>query len=133
MSFRFSRASEARLADLDHRLARVFRRALGYGVMDFTVTQTLRSLEEQKAAVARGASKTMNSKHLAGPDGRARAGDIAPWPIDWSDAMRFHVLGGLVLAAAAEEGVAVRWGGQWDRDFRTSAQTFNDLPHFELV
>ncbi len=133
MTFRFGKASERRLAELDPRLVRVLRRALGNGVMDFTVVETLRTPEQQQRYVASGASKTPNSKHLAAPDGLARAADIAPYPIDWKDALRFHVLAGVVLAAAAEEKVKVRWGGQWDGDFSDSKQSFDDLVHFELV
>lgn len=133
MSFAFSAASESRLSELHPDLVRVLRRALSYGVMDFKVTETLRTYDRQVELKQKGLSKTLASKHLPGPDGKARAADIAPWPIDWNDSMRFHVLAGLVLAAAAEEGVKVRWGGQWDGEYSRSKQSFNDLPHFELV
>lgn len=133
MSIRFSRISEQRLVNLHPELVRVLRRALSYGVIDFTITETLRTAERQRELVAKGASKTLKSKHLAGPDGKARASDCVPWPVDWDDKMRFHVLAGLVFAAAAEEGVKIRWGGQWDNEFTQSANAFQDLPHFELL
>jgi peptidoglycan L-alanyl-D-glutamate endopeptidase CwlK len=33
---------------------------------------------------------------------------------------------------ASEEGVNVRWGGDWDGDRDIDDQTFDDLPHFEF-
>lgn len=59
--------------------------------------------------------------------------DAAPWPIDWNDTDRFLVFGGFVLGTAREQGLVIRWGGDWDSDWNLRDQTFIDLPHFELV
>ncbi|MDN3273402.1 M15 family metallopeptidase [Frankia sp. RB7] len=93
--------------------------------MDFTVIQTLRSVEEEKEHVAAGRSQTMNSKHLPGPDGKARAADCAPFPIDWNDLERFSRLNDLIQRAAKELGVVVTWGGTW--------KTLKDYDHWELA
>ena len=72
--------------------------------------------------MASGASKTMNSRHLTGhavdlvpigPNGKA----AFDWPL-------YHKLGPAVKEAAAKEGVAIVWGGDWT--------SFKDGPHFEL-
>ena len=47
-------------------------------------------------------SQTINSKHLPGPDGKARAADCAPGPIDWNDIERFSKLNDLIQRAAKE-------------------------------
>jgi len=59
--------------------------------------------------------------------------DIAPYPIDWKDLERFYVLAGVIMACAHEEGVKIRWGGDWDSDGDYHDSSFIDLPHFELV
>ena len=54
----------------------------------------------------------------------SRAIDLAPWPIDWLKAERFHYLAGRIMLEAARRGVPLIWGA----DFRSLA----DLGHFEL-
>ena len=96
----------------------------------FTVIEGLRSKERQRELVARGASKTQNSRHLTG-----HAVDL--WPLDletlkplpagnkaaedrlWAD---LRVIAGVVKAEAARTGVMVEWGGDWGWD----------APHFQL-
>ena len=111
---------------------RVVRRAMAYQVLDFMVVETLRSPAQAAANAAKGVG-IRNSKHLAGPDGKARAVDLAPYPVEWSDLKRFHILAGLMLAAAKEEGVRVRYGGNWDGDNDFHDNSLEDLPHFELA
>ncbi len=59
--------------------------------------------------------------------------DVAPYPIDWNDTKRFYMFVGYVLRTAQEMGIDVRTGADWDSDFDVLDQTFNDLPHWELV
>jgi peptidoglycan L-alanyl-D-glutamate endopeptidase CwlK len=125
LNFLFGTRSEILLKDLNPKLVGVLRLALSYDVMDFTVIETLRTLEQEKGKVAAGLSKTLNSKHLAGPDGKSRAVDVAPWPMDWKDTERFKKLGALVKRAAGELGVKISWGGDWKKKW--------DWGHFELA
>jgi hypothetical protein len=46
---------------------------------------------------------------------------------------RWYGFGGYVLGIAAELGIPIRWGGDWDGDWTHSDQQFHDLPHFELM
>lgn len=85
----------------------------------FTVIEGLRSRERQAELVARGASRTMNSRHLTG-----HAVDLGPVPLDWNDKPAFRRLAGAMKRAADEEGVPLVWGGDW--------RSFYDGPHFEL-
>lgn len=85
----------------------------------FTVIEGLRSAERQRELVAKGASRTQNSRHLTG-----HAVDLAPVPLDWNDKPAFRRLAGAMKRAADEEGVPLVWGGDW--------RSFYDGPHFEL-
>ena len=130
--FVFGARSERHMATLVVQWRTVLHRALDYGVMDFAVLQGFRDQAAQDEAFARGASKLRwpHSVHNTSP---SRAVDLAPWPIDWNDSLAFARLAGLVAAAAAEEGFAVRWGGDWDSDGSSRDQSFMDIGHFELV
>ncbi len=132
MSFRFGRRSVERLSTCDERLVRVAHRALLLSPFDFSVIIGHRTRDAQMAAITSGRSKLKwpQSRHNAKP---ALAMDLAPWPLDWSNAMRFHVLAGVVFAAAGFEKVKLRWGGDWDGDWSAADQNFHDLPHYELV
>lgn len=137
---KFGTVSRDRLSGVDERLQRVAHRALGYAIYDFSVVCGYRSPEQQFHEFQAGRSKAdgfhRKSKHNFKP---ARAIDIAPYPltvnglIAWEDPQRFAVLAGIMLAAAKEEGVAIRWGGDWDGDGNNRDAKLHDMPHFELV
>jgi peptidoglycan L-alanyl-D-glutamate endopeptidase CwlK len=46
---------------------------------------------------------------------------------------RFYYLAGMVKERARNLNISIRWGGDWDGDYRFFDQTFYDLVHFELV
>lgn len=131
---KLGRTSEAQLStchpDLQKLVREVVRRLPA--PYDLTVLQGHRDEKTQNAAYALGRSKLQwpNSKHNSLP---SRAVDLAPFPVDWRDERRFAFLAGFVLAVAAELGISVRWGGDWDRDSYTTDERFSDLPHFELT
>ena len=99
-------------------LQRVLDRAMSYQIMDFTIVCGHRNEAAQNEAYSVGNSTKQwpNSKHNSFP---SIAVDVAPWPIDWKDNLAFARLSGIIEAAASEEGVALRWGGDWDRDWET--------------
>lgn len=140
MGFSFSTHSRQQLDTVDSRLVRVVERALSFNVIDFKVVEGARTDEQQREYVRQGVSKVQpgpNAKHTVGPaSGRtkAHAVDLLPVnPADWEDRERFAVLAGLMFAAAALEGVKIRWGGDWDGDMQTRDEKFRDSPHFELA
>lgn len=128
----FGQRSEAALATCHPDLVRVARRAIK--VYDFTVTEGHRTEERQNALYNKRPRVTTvrwpNSRHNAMP---SNAMDLAPYPIDFHDLERFYVLAGVILACAAEEGVKLRWGGDFNQNGDLHDQAFIDLPHFELV
>ena len=147
--FKLSRRSLSRLEGVDERLVRVVQKAITLTTIDFGVTEGLRTKQRQRELVAKGASKTMKSRHLEGRavDLVAYIGPRVSWELnlydDIADAMK---------AAAIEEDVHIRWGGAWTVpdlrlwtgtmeeamnsyiDTRRSQQRrpFIDGPHFEL-
>ena len=131
--YRFSQKSRSKLKDVHPDLVKVVIRAMSFQVMDFSILEGLRSFERQQSLVRKGASKTLNSKHLKQNDGFSHAIDIAPYPIDWQDHSRFYILNGLMRAAASLEGVKIRTGADWDSDSLTQDQSFHDLPHYEIT
>ena len=122
---RFGKKSKSRLKGVDVNLVNVLNQAIKH--FDFSVIEGVRTLETQKSYVAKGASKTLKSKHIDG-----KAVDIAPYPIDYDDVERFVYLGGFILGVASQLGVKLRWGLDWDRDTYTKDTGFRDIGHFEI-
>lgn len=121
MPHTFSALSRRRMLGVHPDLLRCAERAIQISQVDFMVVEGVRNLERQKELVAKGASRTMNSRHLTGHAidlcavengtlqwGQPQAGKVA-------DAMK---------AAAAEFDVPLEWGGDW--------KTWKDTPHFQL-
>lgn len=112
--------SEKNLAGVHPKLVSVVRRAADVSDIDFMVIEGLRTVERQKQLVAKGASKTMNSKHITG-----HAVDIAPMvdgEIRW-DWPLYHKLAPIIKQSAKDMGVNITWGGDWK---------FMDGPHWEI-
>jgi len=150
MSFKLSNRSLGKLEGVDERLVAVVKSAIGMTKTDFGVICGLRTIEEQRDLVAKGASKTMKSKHIGGNavDLMAYVGSRGSWELnlydDLADAMK---------AAAIDLGVPLRWGAawhipdirDWDGTMEEAMNSYVDLrrsqgrrpfidgPHFELV
>ena len=142
MKYSFGNRSEDNLKTCNSVLQSICRRALSYGAMDFSVIEGHRTTERQQELFNSVPPRT----HLDGVTRKSRhqtypseAVDLLPYPavvngVDvWGDKRRFSVLAGLMYAAAREEGVEIRWGGDWDGDGNNRDSKLDDLPHFELV
>lgn len=142
----FGAASRANLVGVNSRLVNVANKVIQ--VWDCSVTDGTRTVEEQRKNVARGVSKTMDSKHIIQADGTGHAIDIVPFPVNWDaiqkgyDAIK-RVTGGMEIAemyafAGFVDGVAwamginLRSGYDWNTNRQFEDQTFLDLPHHEL-
>ena len=120
--------SEKRLKGVHPDLVRVVRRVAKDWKDPETgwiITCGVRTLEEQKVLLAKGASKTLRSRHIPAKNGYSHAVDFActikgvprwDWPL-------YGKLANAVKAAAKAEKVPVEWGGDWK---------FKDGPHFQL-
>lgn len=121
MAFKLGPRSLLNLRGVHPDLVRVVKRAISISDIDFTVIEGLRSVARQKELFAKGATKTMRSRHIHG-----FAVDIAPYvagSIRW-DWPLFDKIEEAMKKAAKLENVSVTWGGDW--------KSFKDGPHWEL-
>ena len=148
--YELSQRSLSKLEGVDDRLITVVCKAIQLTDVDFVVIQGLRTIEEQKALVAKGASKTMKSKHLDG-----LAVDLMAY-IDGRGSWELNVYDNIANAmreAAVDEGLPIRWGAAWHiPDIRfwpgtmeeamndyidvrraEGKRPFIDAPHFEIA
>jgi peptidoglycan L-alanyl-D-glutamate endopeptidase CwlK len=120
-------------------LQRVFAEVLT--TRDHSLIEGHRSNERQAELLALKKTKVGpgKSRHNTTP---SMAVDVIPYPFyqkDWNDRDKFHLFAGYVLAVAdrlyAEGRIThrLRWGGDWDKDWETSDNAFDDFPHFELI
>ena len=149
MGYKLGKRSLSRLEGVNDDLVTVVKYAIGVTKQDFSVICGLRTIEEQKVLVAKGASQTMKSKHIDG-----NAVDLMAycnggrWELNLYDE-----IADAMKEAAEAAGVKLRWGaawtiddlGAWDGtaenamnsyiDIRRSQgrRPFIDAPHFEVV
>jgi len=111
----------SRLSGVHPDLVRVIKRAATMSPIVFTVLEGVRTIERQKELLAKGATTTMNSRHLTG-----HAVDIAPMvgtEISWAWPL-YYDLAKIIKQAAKLEAVPIDWGGDWLK--------FRDGPHWQL-
>lgn len=148
--FRLSKRSQDNLVGVRPALVAVVRRAITLTKVDFAVTEGFRTQMRQRELVVKGASQTMDSKHLTG-----EAVDLVAFldsRISWELSL-YDEIADAMRAAAREENVGIRWGAAWNIDdirhwsgtmeaamnFYVDARRglgkrpFIDAPHFELV
>lgn len=147
MVYKLGSRSVSRLRGVHPDLRKVVRRAIELTDVDFTVLEGMRSLARQKELYHKGASKTMNSRHLTG-----HAVDLGAWvggAVRW-DWPLYYKIADAMRQASVELGIAVEWGGAWGRlmsgydDAQTASadyvsarrakgrHAFIDGPHFQL-
>lgn len=126
--FKFSQKSLSKINDkkFHPKLKLLLLEAIKTSPIDFTVIETTRTPEQQKAYVLKGTSKTMNSRHIPSQNksGLAEVFDIAPYPIDWNNIKRFIQLSEHIKKVAKQLNISVTYGGDW--------KTFKDYPHYQL-
>jgi len=133
--FKFSKTSRERLDTCDGALIQVMEDALRASDVDFGISEGHRSIERQQRLYNEGKSKidgiTRKGKHNENP---SKAVDIYAWVNGANyDKENLCYIAGVVHAVAANHGLNVRWGGNWDRDnIIITDQSFDDLVHFEL-
>ena len=150
MTFKLSTRSTGRLGGIEPDLIEVVKAAIEITKVDFGVTCGMRTVQEQEALVASGASQTMKSKHLEGRavDLVAYVGSSVTWQLNMYDD-----LADAMAAAARKLNVPVKWGAAWSVgniaewdgtmedamnsyvDLRRSQgrRPFIDAPHFEMM
>ncbi|KDN14746.1 endolysin [Snodgrassella communis] len=142
--YKLSNRSLQRLYGVDASLVRVVKRAIELTDQDFMVTEGVRTREQccinygkgrteqqcsLKGVPVKYAQPSLSkvtwlnnpfaSKHTTG-----KAIDLIPYPVDWNDLKKFHMIATAMKQAAAELGVKIKWGGDWKKS--------KDYPHFEI-
>lgn len=150
MMFKLSKRSLKKLEGVDERMYDVVNYAITVTEVDFGVICGLRTIKEQRELVAKGASKTMKSKHIDGHavDLMAYIGSRGSWELNLYDEIADAMKEG-----AQAVGIGVRWGAAWNipdiRDWNGTMEEamnsyvdlrrlqgrrpFIDAPHFEIV
>lgn len=125
-----STVSWARLQTCDQRLIDLFVKVADK--RDCLIIEGHRDKDKQDADFAAGHSKLQwpHGQHNAMP---SKAVDAAPLPLDWNNIAAFVDFARVVLEVAAELGIKIRWGGDWNMNGRTDDEKFKDLVHFEVV
>ena len=124
MAFVLSRRSLQNLEGVNYKLVKVVKRAIDITKIDFGVIEGLRTKERQRELVAKGASQTMNSKHLTGDavDVLAYIGSRGSWELKLYDD-----IADAIKQSAIENNVSIRWGAAWHiPDIRYWSGTMED-------
>ena len=135
---KFSQRSKTNLLGVHPDLVRVMNEAIEDTPVDFTITDGVRSVEQQKALYAQGRTKPgvivtnadgvkKKSNHQAKGDGYGYAVDLYPYlngKVDVNAVKELKVIAAHILATAGRLDVPVEWGGSWT--------SLKDLPHFKI-
>lgn len=122
-------SSKSKLKGVHPDLVRVVNRcAKDWKDKQFTfgITCGVRTLEEQKVLVSKGASKTLRSRHIPAKNGYSHAVDVVAFidgKVRW-DWPLYGKIATAMKAAAKAEKVPLEWGGDWI--------SFRDGPHYQL-
>ncbi len=157
-NYRLGKGSLRNLEGVHPDLVWIVNYAIGITDQDFTVTDGVRTVWEQRENVRAGVSQTMNSRHLIQPDGWAHAVDLVPWvngKARWELPACYKIAEAVRIASWAR-GRRIRWGGAWVPLYQSSATSplqspeklveayaarkrargkpaFIDGPHYEMV
>jgi peptidoglycan L-alanyl-D-glutamate endopeptidase CwlK len=146
-------ASMSKLQLVDAKLQSVVRSAVATLPFDCVISEGLRSKQQAMLNYCHGRSEeelkavgielpplpgpkitwTLNSKHCTG-----KAIDIYPLVDGQLDSgahgmKNFDLMYHAMMAAAAEQKVRIRYGGDWDMDGKLREKGETDSPHFELA
>ena len=149
MGYKLSKRSLGKLEGVKPEMIEVVKTAIEFTTVDFGVIQGLRTIEQQRELVAKGASQTMKSKHLTGDavDLMAYVGSRGSWELTL-----YAIIADAMNLAAIECDVQLRWGAawhiddirEWDGTMQDAMDPYIDLrrsqgrrpfidgPHFEL-
>ena len=146
--YKLGKGSLSKLESVHHDLVKIIKLAITRTPVDFGISEGHRTLERQKELHDQGKSKidgiTKKGKHNYSP---SLAIDLYAYHPNLEtrkkiayDVPTLCIIAGVILSCAKEleeKGDikhSIRWGGNWDNDgVILYDQSFDDLPHFELV
>jgi len=121
--FKFGKRSLTNLAGVHKDLVQVAEKGIALSDIDFSVIEGVRTVETQRIYVAKGASKTMNSRHLTGHaiDVVALIGNKVRYDFDL-----YYSVARAMQEAARFYKTPLRWGACWVR-IDSTARRLEDL------
>lgn len=150
--FQFGKSSQERIETCHPDLRLILREAIAVSPVDFGISEGVRSVDKQLQYYLDGKSRidpripaqAKKAKHLPNEYGLSMAADFYAYVAGKNslayDFNHLCLIAGVIIATAKRlkaEGRIIhdlRWGGNWDGDGEIiTDQTFNDLPHVELV
>lgn len=138
MKYKFGKQSTGNLLTCTTNLQLVMNKALYLGLIDFSITEGIRSKAEQNRYYKLGRSDFPwpDSKHnvLNEETDRAKAVDAPPYVNSKVSYNYYHCcyLAGIILSTGKFLGIDIKWGGNWDMDGEPiTDQDFQDLVHYE--
>ena len=126
---KYSKRSAIKLAQCDERLQRVFNNVIETFDNTILVGHRNQSDQEEMYETNRSQLQWPKSKHNKLP---SLAVDAICYPIDWNDRERITLFAGFVLGTAKQMGIELIWGGDWNGDWKTADNSFDDLVHYQL-
>ena len=146
--YKLGKGSLKKLESVHHDLVKIIKLAIARTPVDFGISEGHRTLDRQKELYDQGKSKidgiNKKGKHNYSPslaiDLYAYHPDIEVRKKLAYDVPTLCIIAGVIISCADELKAkgdikhSVRWGGNWDSDgVILYDQSFDDLPHFELV
>ena len=146
--YKLGKGSLKKLESVHHDLVKIIKLAITRTPVDFGISEGHRTLERQKELYDQGKSKidgiNKKGKHNYSPslaiDLYAYHPDIEVRKKLAYDVPTLCLIAGVIISCADELKAkgdikhSIRWGGNWDNDgVVLYDQSFDDLPHFELV
>lgn len=139
--YKFSQTSLRRLKNVDERLVDLMKLSLSRSPVDFGIAYLggFRTAEEQHELYMSDVSTKdgylMKSKHQFG-----EAVDFIPYvegshQVATKKYVKYYlIIIGVIFACAAELGIKIRSGANWDKDeIWIDDQSFDDFNHMELI
>lgn len=117
-NWKWSPRSQKALKGIHPDLRKVADLALELSPIDFIIVEGRRTIAKQREYVRKGASKTMNSRHLYG---------LAIDYVDVGGTYKIERMRQISMAfkqAAKHLKIPINWGGDW--------KSFRDTPHIQL-
>lgn len=141
----FTPRDTKRLLGVNPSLVSVVMRAAEIGPRTFFVVEGVRTKERQQELYDQGRTTpgrivtwTLQSKHIIQADGFGHAVDLYPilnpgMTIDQIPMQWWGEIAQGMLTAAADLGIPIRWGHDWDMDGIVGEKGETDKPHWELA
>lgn len=135
----FSQRSKNNLVGIHPDLVRLMNEAIKDSPIDFTITDGVRTTQQQRSLYEQGRTKpgaivtnadgvNNKSNHQAKSDGYGYAVDLYPYynkSVQLNDVKNLRLIANHIKEVAKRLDIGIQWGGDW--------KTFKDYPHFELI